>query len=61
MLALGQPPELASQGQTFLRAYMWCTAPWLLFQPLRNFLSALERPRIDPLAERSAGSRSTRC
>lgn len=46
MNALGQSPELASQGQTFLRAYMWCTAPWLLFQLLRNFVSALERPRI---------------
>ena len=43
---LGQAPELASQGQTFLRAYMWCTAPWLLFQLLRNFVSALERPRV---------------
>src|SRR5206468_3617350 len=39
-------PDLANQGQTFLRAYMWCTAPWLLFQLLRNFVSALERPRI---------------
>src|SRR3954468_17594712 len=28
MRALGQSEELASQGQTFLRAYMWCTAPW---------------------------------
>ena len=46
MLAFGQSAELASQGQTFLRAYMWCTAPWLLFQLLRNFVSALERPRI---------------
>src|SRR4051812_41777341 len=46
MLALGQSAELASQGQTFLRAYMWCTAPWLLFQLLRNFVSALERPRV---------------
>jgi MATE family multidrug resistance protein len=46
MRALGQSEELASQGQTFLRAYMWCTAPWLLFQLLRNFVSALERPRI---------------
>jgi MATE family multidrug resistance protein len=45
MRALGQSEELASQGQTFLRAYMWCTAPWLLFQLLRNFVSALERPR----------------
>jgi len=46
MLLLGQAPELASQGQTFLRAYMWCTAPWLLFPLLRNFVSALERPRV---------------
>ena len=46
MRAFGQSEELASQGQTFLRAYMWCTAPWLLFQLLRNFVAALERPRI---------------
>ena len=46
MHALGQSDELSSQGQTFLRAYMWCTAPWLLFQLLRNFVSALERPRV---------------
>src|SRR3954452_11154245 len=46
MRALGISAELASQGQTFLRAYMWCTAPWLLFQLLRNFVAALERPRI---------------
>jgi MATE family multidrug resistance protein len=45
MRAFGQSEELANQGQTFLRAYMWCTAPWLLFQLLRNFVSALERPR----------------
>src|SRR5919112_533292 len=46
MLLFGQTAELARQGQTFLRAYMWCTAPWLIFQLLRNFVSALERPRI---------------
>ncbi|MGN6154619.1 MAG: MATE family efflux transporter [Sphingomicrobium sp.] len=46
MRALGQSEELATQGQTFLRAYMWCTAPWLLFQLLRNFVAALERPRV---------------
>ena len=46
MRAFGEAPELAEQGQTFLRVYMWCTAPWLLFQLLRNFVSALERPRI---------------
>jgi MATE family multidrug resistance protein len=45
MRVFGISAELASQGQTFLRAYMWCTAPWLLFQILRNFVSALERPR----------------
>jgi MATE family multidrug resistance protein len=46
MRLFGESAELALQGQTFLRAYMWCTAPWLLFQLLRNFVSALERPRI---------------
>ena len=46
MRAFGEPAMLAQQGQTFLRAYMWCTAPWLLFQLLRNFVSALERPRV---------------
>src|SRR5436309_6018765 len=46
MRAFGEAQDLAIQGQTFLRAYMWCTAPWLLFQLLRNFVSALERPRV---------------
>jgi len=46
MRAFGEPAELAAMGQQFLRAYMWCTIPWLLFQLLRNFVSALERPRI---------------
>jgi MATE family multidrug resistance protein len=46
MRGFGISEELASQGQTFLRAYMWSTAPWLLFQLLRNFVAALERPRI---------------
>ena len=46
MRAFGESEELARQGQTFLRAYMWCTAPWLLFQLLRNFVAALERPRV---------------
>ena len=45
MLALGQNPRLAGEGQSFLRAYMWCTGPWLLFTLMRNFISALERPR----------------
>jgi MATE family multidrug resistance protein len=29
-----------------MRAYMWSTAGWLVFQLLRNFVSALERPRV---------------
>ena len=45
MRAFGQSAELAEIGQTFLRAYMWSTAPWLLFQLLRNFVAALERPQ----------------
>lgn len=46
MRAFGISGELASQGEIFLRAYMWCAAPWLLFQLLRNFVAALERPRV---------------
>jgi MATE family multidrug resistance protein len=46
MRAFGEAAELASQGETFMRAYMWSAAPWLLFQLLRNFVSALERPRV---------------
>jgi MATE family multidrug resistance protein len=46
MRAFGQSGELAETGQTFMRAYMWCTAPWLLFQLLRNFVAALERPNL---------------
>ena len=46
MRAFGEAADLAQQGQSFLRAYMWCTAPWLLFQLLRNFVAALERPRV---------------
>ena len=46
MRVFGESAELANQGQSFLRAYMWCTAPWLIFQLLRNFVSAVERPRI---------------
>jgi MATE family multidrug resistance protein len=46
MRAFGISDDLARQGQLFLRAYMWCAAPWLLFQLLRSFVSALERPRV---------------
>jgi multidrug resistance protein, MATE family len=46
MRAFGISDELASQGQIFLRAYMWLVAPWLIFQLLRTFVAAVERPRI---------------
>lgn len=46
MRAFGESEQLALQGQSFMRAYMWCTGPWLLFQLLRNFVAALERPRV---------------
>jgi MATE family multidrug resistance protein len=46
MRLFGESAELARQGQSFMRAYMWCTGPWLVFQLLRNFVAALERPRV---------------
>ena len=45
ILALGQQPGLAHDAGIFLRGYMWTIFPFLLFQAMRHFLSALERPR----------------
>jgi MATE family multidrug resistance protein len=42
--ALGQDRGLARDAGIFLRGYMWSMLPFLLFQAMRNFLSALERP-----------------
>ena len=42
---LGQEPALARDAELFLHGYMWSILPFLLFQAMRNFLSALERPR----------------
>ncbi|MEQ7873370.1 MATE family efflux transporter [Sphingomonas sp. ASV193] len=44
--AFGQDPALADMGQAFMRAYMWSSLPWLVFQLLRNFAGALERPKV---------------
>ena len=41
---LGQDPALARGAATFLRGYLWSMLPFLLFQAMRNFVSALERP-----------------
>ena len=45
ILAFGQEPELARLAAWFLKGYMWVIAPWMLFQVMRNFVSAMERPR----------------
>jgi len=42
---LGQEPALARDAQLFLRGFMWSILPFLLFQAMRNVLSALERPQ----------------
>jgi len=44
ILALGQEPELARDAEQFLHGYMWSMLPFLLFQAMRNFVAALERP-----------------
>jgi MATE family multidrug resistance protein len=41
---LGQEPALARDAELFLHGYMWSMLPFLLFQAMRNFLSAVERP-----------------
>jgi multidrug resistance protein, MATE family len=42
--ALGQEPALARDAETFIHGYMWSMLPFLLFQAMRNFVAALERP-----------------
>ena len=44
ILALGQDRGLARDAGIFLHGYMWSMLPFLLFQAMRNFVSALERP-----------------
>jgi MATE family multidrug resistance protein len=42
--ALGQEAALARDAELFLHGYMWSMLPFLLFQAMRNFVAALERP-----------------
>lgn len=42
--SLGQEPALARDAEQFLHGYMWSMLPFLLFQAMRNFVAALERP-----------------
>ena len=44
ILSLGQEPGLARDAEIFIHGYMWSMGPFLLFQAMRNFVSALERP-----------------
>jgi MATE family multidrug resistance protein len=44
ILALGQEPGLAHDARIFMRGFMWSMGPFLLFQAMRNFVAALERP-----------------
>lgn len=46
MRLAGQDAALSDTAQTFIRAYMWSSAPWLLFQLVRNYLAAMERPKV---------------
>ena len=45
MIMLGQDPALAALGDKFLKGYLWSSLPFLLFNAMRNFISALERPQ----------------
>ena len=42
--SLGQDPGLARDAEIFLHGYMWSMLPFLIFQAMRNFVAALERP-----------------
>ena len=44
IVGLGQDPQLADGAAIFLKGYLWSMLPFLLFQAMRNFVSALERP-----------------
>ena len=44
IVMLGQDPGLADGAEQFLHGYLWSMLPFLLFQAIRNFVSALERP-----------------
>ncbi len=44
LIALGQDDALAETAGIFMSGYMWSMLPFLVFQALRGFISALERP-----------------
>jgi MATE family multidrug resistance protein len=44
ILAFGQTAELARLSAWFLKGYLWVIPSWMLFQVMRNFVAAMERP-----------------
>lgn len=44
LLAFGQEPHVAHNSHAYLHTYMWSMFPFLVYNVLRNFVSALERP-----------------
>lgn len=45
LLLMGQEPALAAEAASYLRTLQWGVLPFLGYIVLRNFISALERPR----------------
>jgi MATE family multidrug resistance protein len=45
LAAIGEPPDLARDAETYMRGYQWSLLPNLLFIAARCIFSALERPR----------------
>src|SRR5262249_27282712 len=45
LVAIGQEPKLAALAGEYLSTLLWCSVPALWLIVLRNFVSALDRPR----------------
>jgi len=45
LLAIGQDPKLAAMAGDYMSTLLWCSVPALWLIVLRNFVSALNRPR----------------
>jgi MATE family multidrug resistance protein len=44
LIQFGQVPELAHNAAGYLHTFMWSMLPFLIYNVLRNFVAALERP-----------------
>jgi MATE family multidrug resistance protein len=45
LVALGQQPKIAALAADYMSTLLWCSVPALWIVVLRNFVSALDRPR----------------